>query len=87
MNVASSHLDGLLEVLGKLAVDVRRESLGGAGGGLCRMKGRMLFFLDLDADQATQIESAAKALAVVPGIDDLFVPPQLRELIDAQRRA
>jgi hypothetical protein len=85
MNGAASHLNALLDVLGKLDVAIRRESLGGAGGGLCRLKGKTVFFLDLDADQATQVESVAKALAAMPGVEEMFVPPHLREMIDAAR--
>ena len=70
---------GLLERLG---IEVRREHLGGAGGGFCTLRGKRVLFVDLDADAASQWDVCRRALAELPERDRVFIPPQLREAID-----
>ncbi|HEY3243101.1 MAG TPA: hypothetical protein VGM03_07095 [Phycisphaerae bacterium] len=80
-------LDDLIALAERVGIEVRREPLGGAGGGLCRLKGRRVLFLDYSADLATQIEQCLSALAQVPEVDSVFVLPDLRARIDAYRQA
>ena len=72
----------VLDLLGRLGVQVRREHFGGQGGGLCQVHGRRIVFVDLDADAATQLEACVRALSSLPELDTVYVPPVLRELID-----
>lgn len=37
-------------------VQIRHESLGGGGGGLCRLGATVFFFDDLDADPMSRLE-------------------------------
>ncbi len=71
----------LLEFADAIGLEVRQEPVDGHGGGLCRIGGRMLLFVDTLADAATQLESAAMAIAGLPDIDQNFLRPDLRELV------
>jgi hypothetical protein len=81
----TSAFDELLEAARKLGFAIRHARLGGAGGGVARFKSQSQLFVDLDADPADQIEQTARALAREPGLDALFLRPDVRELIDAHR--
>lgn len=78
----SLRLDEVLEVFARLEVEVRIERLGGQGGGLCQLRGKRILVVDLDADVATRLERVAGALALVPEIEAVFLPPAVRELLD-----
>jgi hypothetical protein len=75
-------LDMLLELLGRLGIPVRREPLGGGGGGLCTVRGQRVLFVDTSADEVTQTECCMRALALVPEADVIYLPPALREAIE-----
>ena len=75
----------MLELLTKLGVETRREHLGGEGGGLCRLRGKPVVFVDLDADVGTQLSRCVEALAGMPEIDTMYLPPALREQVEALR--
>ncbi len=72
-------------ILERVGVQPRRERLGGNGGGLCRLKGRRVLFVDLDADAATQLEGCLRALGSLAEADQMFLPPHIREGIDRVR--
>ena len=77
-----SAFDEMIDLAKRLGVAVRHARLGGAGGGLASVKGTRQLFVDLDADPADQIEQTARALGNLPGLDAVFVRPDVRELID-----
>lgn len=81
-----TQLESLLNLLTQLGVEVRRERLGGSGGGLCRLRDQRVFFLDLDLDRAGQLEAGVAAVAAFPEVDRLYLTPALREQIDRVRR-
>lgn len=83
---ALTQFDTILELLTKLDVETRREHLGGGGGGLCRLRGKAVVFVDLDADVATQISRCLEALAQMPEVDERFLPPAIREQVEQLRR-
>ncbi len=80
--IEATQFDIILRLFEQLGVEVRQERLGGAGGGLCQLRGRRVVFVDLDADAATRIDRCIKALATVPEASSVFVNPNLREQID-----
>ena len=84
---ASGKLERLLELLENLGIEVRAERLDGSGGGLCSVRGRRVFFLDLDADSSTHEELAIAALAELPEVDGTYLPPTVRERIEGVRRS
>lgn len=68
-----------INLLEGAGVEVRREHLGGSGGGLCRLRERLVLFLDEDADFDTQVEHCLSAVRTLPGIDTMFLSPAMRE--------
>lgn len=76
-------LDEAVEMIRRLGVEVRLVPTGGGGGGLCRIKGKAVVFVDLEADVATRLERTVDALARLPDAADVFASPALRERIDA----
>ena len=74
--------DEMIDLARRMGVTVRHARLGGSGGGLASVKGQKQLFVDLDAEPQDQIEQTAKALAVMGGLDKVFVRPDVRELIE-----
>lgn len=73
----------LLDLAESAGLEIRRAPPGGdPGGALVRLKGTELLFLDPTAPVADQISVAASALAGRKEIEDRFLPPEIRELID-----
>lgn len=83
----SAHQLGVYyDLFEKFGVEMRSEHLGGDGCNLCALKGKRIMFIDLDADVATRLDCCASALAQLPQIDEVFIPPEIRELIDKIRK-
>jgi hypothetical protein len=80
-------IEDLIQLAEQVGIEVRREPMAGASGGLCRLKGRRVLFLDSSADLATQADQCLRGLAQVPEIDGVYVRPDLRARIDAYRGA
>ncbi|HUU84509.1 MAG TPA: hypothetical protein VM243_13495 [Phycisphaerae bacterium] len=80
-----AQLDKVVEIAEELGVEVRREAIDGESGGLCRIKGRHVLFIDTLADATTRLERCIEALARLPGIDDYYLRPDIRERIDRIR--
>lgn len=82
MDDLSADLDAVIDVFARLGVDVRRERLGGAGGGLCTVRGERVLFVDLDADLATRLDRSLNALSTIPNLDSVYLVPAIRERIE-----
>jgi hypothetical protein len=80
-----SQLDRVIEIAEELGVQVRREAIDGESGGLCRIKGKHVLFIDTLADVPTSLDRCLEALARLPGIDDHYLRPDIREGIDRIR--
>lgn len=72
-------LEELLEVVGQLGLEVRRESLSGSGGGLCVMKGRRVLFVDTAADLDERYERVLSAVAGLAELEQRYLSPDVRE--------
>ena len=81
-----TRLEALLDLAEKLGVDVRVEPMGGSGGGLCKLRGKSVLFVDLSADLATRYDRTLAALAPLPDLDEHFLLPEVRQDIDRQRQ-
>jgi hypothetical protein len=79
-------LDELLELLEAQNVVIRRDALGGTGGGLCDIKGKHIFFLDTQASSAEAAAKCAEALAKVADVEKVYMKPQLREIVEKCRQ-
>jgi hypothetical protein len=78
-------LEHLLELLEANNVTVRREPLGGTGGGLCSIKGKRIFFVDHQASTTEIATRAAQAVAKVADIENIYIKPEIREFIEKNR--
>jgi len=75
-------LDTILQVLDTLDVTVRLETLGGEAGGVCRLKGELLVFIDLDADPQRRYDTVLSALAEAADLDNIYLLPEIRADLD-----
>jgi hypothetical protein len=73
-------LTGLLQAAG---VKVRREPLEESSGGLCRLGGAAILFLDTQADQLQSATLCAQTLRRVVDIHTIYLRPNVREFIEA----
>lgn len=78
-------LDILIGLAEELGLTVRREPLGGDGGGFCRIRGQRILFIDTMGDLETRYERTLEAVAGIPEIEQRFVPPEVREDIERSR--
>jgi len=79
-------LDMLLALAEELGISIRREPLGGGGGGLCFLRGQRVMFVDTAADLDTRYERVLAGLAPLKELDNLYLRPEIREDIEAYRR-
>jgi hypothetical protein len=77
-NMLLEELIGLLEAHG---IRVRREALESFPGGVCRMKGETVLFLDSVADPAELAALCAATAAQLLNLEALYLRPQLRQFI------
>jgi len=75
-------LEELLDLAQRLEIEVRRASMGGEGGGLCRLRGKKVLYLDTAASLADQLGKTAAALKEVLGVEQCYIRPEVRELLD-----
>ena len=79
----------LLELAGRLNVEVRRLPMGGAGGGLATLRGRRILFVDLDAPTDVQLDVSAQGLArldLAAALEGVYIRPALRALLEGADR-
>lgn len=78
-------LDELLRVAEEMGLSIRREPLGGDGGGFCVIKGERRLFVDTLADLETRYERTLDALAGMPEIEVRYLCPEVREDIEKRQ--
>lgn len=76
-------LDELLTLLEAHRVKIRREPLGGRGGGLATMKGQSIFFVDTEAASAEVASLCAEAVARLLDIETIYLRPEVRQFIES----
>jgi hypothetical protein len=79
-------LDQALALAVRLGYTIRQDCLIGGGGG-CELKGRKLFFLDLDLGPDEQLEQILDTLRREPAAATLPMPSELRELLKVRKIA
>ncbi len=77
-----SILDDLLDILEKHNVKIRKDSLGGGGSGLCRIKDQHIFFADTDSSAYELAVSCARAVGKVVDVESIYLKPQVRSFIE-----
>jgi hypothetical protein len=79
-------LEELLLLLEANSVTIRREPLGGSGGGLCSVKGERIFFVDTQATSAEMAAVCAEAVPKVVDIEKIYIRPEVRQFIENHTR-
>lgn len=77
----------LLDLTESLGIEVRHAPARGAnwdleGGSLVRLGDKEMLFLDAGAPTTAQIAAVASVLAQRDEIEQMFLPPEIRETID-----
>jgi len=72
----------LLELVESSGVEIRRDSLGGAGGGYCEIRGKGIFYFDTDSGNYESARQCAKALGELMDLEDVYLRPQVRTFIE-----
>jgi hypothetical protein len=75
-------LEELLLLLEAKSVKIRREPLGGRGGGLAAMKGQDLFFVDTQATDAEVAARCAEAILKLVDIETVYLRPEVRLFLE-----
>jgi len=75
-------LEELLSLLEANNVTIRTEALGGSGGGLCTVKGQLIFFVDTQAQSVDMAAVCAEAVSKVLDIEKLYIKPEVRQFIE-----
>lgn len=81
-----ARLDELILAAEAAGISIRREPLGGEGGGLCVLRGRRVLFVDTLSDAETRYERTLAALAPLPELEGRFLRPDVREDLERARR-
>jgi len=75
-------LEELLTLLEANGVAIRKEPLGGNGGGLCTVKGQSIFFVDTQAPSAEVAALCSQAVSKTIDIEQIYIKPELRQFIE-----
>ena len=75
-------LEEILLVLGQNDIEIRREAMGGGGGGLCKIRDKTIFFVDTEAQSADMAGLCAQALLGNVDIESIYLKPQIRDFIE-----
>jgi len=75
-------LEELLALLEANEVQIRREPLGGRGGGLACMKGERIFFVDTQAASAEVAALCADAVLKLVDIEAIYLRPEVRLFLE-----
>lgn len=83
-----SQLAFLTDLAESLGIEIRQasrkaDSVESRGGALVRLKGKELLFIDPGASVVEQVEAVARALRDRREIAEMYLPPQVRRLLEA----
>ena len=78
----SQLLEDMLAVLRGHGIEVRAESMGGGGGGMCFFSGKRVFFVDTDAPTIETNAITARSIRDTVDIEEIYLRPQVRDLIE-----
>lgn len=74
-------LDELIALLETRGVKTRREHLDESSGGLCKIQGKKVLFLNKHNSSNKQALVCAEALLQVVDIDGIYIRPDVRQFI------
>ena len=74
--------EDLVALLEQYGVEIRREAMGGGGGGLCVIKGKKIFFVDTECPIAEMTAICSRAVNELLDIDSVYIRPQVRQVLE-----
>ena len=80
-----SILDELLDLAEQLDIELGKEYLDGQGGGICKLRDKWVLFIDTAASEAEQLAQTAAALANRNELEQIYLKPQIREILNEYR--
>ena len=75
-------LEELLSLLESKDIAIRREALGGSGGGLCAVKGKQILFVDTQASAGEMAVICAEVVPKIVDIETVYIRPEVRQFIE-----
>jgi hypothetical protein len=81
-----NRLEILLTLAEELGIEIRAEPMGGDGGGLCRLRGRQVLFVDTLADLSTRYDRTLTAMSSLSELEERYVVPEVRQDLERARR-
>ncbi|HWL94816.1 MAG TPA: hypothetical protein VNT79_14960 [Phycisphaerae bacterium] len=79
-----ARLEAILAAAEEIGLVVQKVPVSGDGGGLCVVKGERRLFVDTLADSQTRYERTLEALAGLPEMENVFLPPMVRQDLDRE---
>jgi hypothetical protein len=76
-------IEELTTMLAQGGVKIRREPMDESRGGLCRMAGAQVLFINSTADPQQTARICARALCRVIDIHSIYIRPDVRDFIEA----
>lgn len=77
----SAILDELLAVLQLNGIPVRQEEMGGGAGGVCRISGKKVCFIDTDSGPSHNAAICADAVNQLVDIELIYLRPAVRQFL------
>ena len=80
-------LSQAIDAARRLGYEVREDSLEGAGGGHCLIRGKKWLLLDMTQTYRDQLSDVLDALRVEPELGTIDMHPALAERVRTQQKA
>ena len=74
----------LVALLEQNGVNIRREAMGGGGGGMCVIKEKRIFFVDTECPVAEMNAICSHAVNDLLDIESIYIRPQVREFLEKE---
>ncbi|MBW8015623.1 MAG: hypothetical protein FVQ82_05515 [Planctomycetes bacterium] len=72
----------LVALIEQNGVEIRREAMGGGGGGLCVINEKKIFFVDTECPIAELTAICSRAVNELLDIDSVYIRPQVRQVLE-----
>jgi hypothetical protein len=81
---ATDRLEELIALAEAVGLTVRRQAMGGDGGGIIRLRQRWILLVDTDRDVSEELLHLGPQVGRWPGCDEQYVTPALREYLGGE---
>ncbi len=84
---ATQQLNVLIDLAESMDIEVRFVSLGDQLGGICRLKNKWLLCINEELSIQEQVTLVAEALSDRPGIEEKYIVPEVRNLLEKHKNS